>query len=70
MQSVKDLPSCHSDSHTKVNFAENGLSAETGEVTLEFFTVSLQYKNAKIANFVLALPLKNNWFNAAFIMKM
>ena len=36
----------------------------------EFFTISLQYKNANIANFVLALLLKINQSNAAFDLKM
>ena len=31
------------------------------EGTIEFFTNSPQYKNANIANFVLALPLKISW---------
>ena len=33
--------------------------------TLEFFTNSPQYKNANIANFILALPLKINYSNEA-----
>ena len=32
-------------------------------LSIEFFTNSPQYKNANIDNFVLALPLKINWFN-------
>ena len=29
-------------------------------MSIEFFTISPQYKNANIANFILALPLKIN----------
>ena len=37
---------------------------------LEFFTISPQYKNANIANFVLALSLRTNQSNVAFDHKM
>ena len=37
---------------------------------LEFFTISLQNKNANIANIVLALPTKINQFNVAFNLEM
>ena len=32
--------------------------AQKHAASLEFFTISMQYKNAKIANFVLAVPFK------------
>ena len=35
-------------------------------MAIEFFTSSLQYKNANIANFVLALPLEISYSNKAF----
>ena len=38
--------------------------------SIEFFTISPQYKNANIANFVLALSLKLNQSNVAFDLKM
>ena len=34
--------------------------------TIEFFTNSLQHKNANIANFVLAVPLERNWTNDVY----
>ena len=34
-------------------------SFHLGKTPLEFFTISPQYKNANVANFVFALPLKN-----------
>ena len=31
--------------------------------TIEFFTNSPEYKNANIANFILAVPSERNWTN-------
>ena len=37
--------------------------------TLGVFTNSTQYRNANIANFVLALPLEGNWTNVVCNLK-
>ena len=39
-------------------------------LALEFFTNCPKYKNANIANFVLALPLKINQSNEVFKLEM
>ena len=39
-------------------------------MSIEFFTISPQYKNANIANFILALPLKINKSNEVYNLEM
>ena len=43
-----------------LNFNEDSNVKLTDDTLLEFFTKSQQYKNANIANFILAVPLEVN----------
>ena len=49
---------------------QKNCSASHNPTKIEVFTNSSQYKNANIANFVLAVPLECNWTNKVCSIKI